>query len=643
MSNNSEKLSEALKLHKKGKLNEAIKNYNELLKNNKKSSQINFYLGTAYIQKQDYEKAYDYLKQAINIDGDIPNYYNNIGISLSRLNKDREAIANYKKALDLKENYNDAIINIGISYKNLKEFEKSKYFFTKSLEILPNNPIVLNNLGNLYREIGDISKATKAYEDATRQNKDYFEAYNNKAEIFLMQKKFDEAIKEFEKVININPESDYSYGKFIHTKMNLCDWKDFDKNLRKIKDGINNNKKIIEPFPMLSLIDDPKIQKKNSFIYKSFKFEKEKITKNKTLQHGRKKIKVGYFGAEFYHHPVLLMTRDIFKYHNRSKFEVYGFFHGPVKDHLHFEIQKNFDGFYDICHMTTEKILELCDKIGIDIAINFTGYTADSRNEIYVNRVAPIQISFLGFSSTMSAEFMDYIVADKFLIPEDHFENYSEKVIHLPNSFYPSPDVIKISSKNFTKKSLNLPEDSFIFGSFNNNYKITPKIFKAWMEILNNTKQSIIWLLSTNKTAIKNLKRETKAHGVDPKRLIFAEKLDNSEHLKRFGFMDLFLDTFPYNAHSTAVEAIRCEVPILTISGKSFVSRVAGSLLSSIDAKNLICKDYSDYINKAVLYRNNKSEFLKLKDKFKKNNTKILFNSKNYTMSLEKVYMDLLE
>ena len=259
-----------------------------------------------------------------------------------------------------------------------------------------------------------------------------------------MQKKFDEALKEYEKVINLNPELNYSYGKYIHTKMNLCDWNDFHKNLEKIKKSISENKKIIEPFPMLSLIDEPLIQRKNAFIYNNFKFYKTHNLTRKKYSNKKNKIKLGYFGAEFYHHPVLLMTTDIFKNHNKSKFEVYGFFHGPIKDRLHYDIQKNFHKFYDINEMTTEAIMDLCDEISIDIAINLTGYTADSRNEIYLNRVAPIQISYLGYSSTMGTEFIDYIIADKFLIPKKSLKNYSEKVVYLPNSFYPCPKIMSI-------------------------------------------------------------------------------------------------------------------------------------------------------------------------------------------------------
>ena len=293
--------------------------------------------------------------------------------------------------------------------------------------------------------------------------------------------------------------------------------------------------------------------------------------------------------------------------------------------------------------MTTEAIMDLCDEISIDIAINLTGYTADSRNEIYLNRVAPIQISYLGYSSTMGTEFIDYIIADKFLIPKKSLKNYSEKVVYLPNSFYPCPKIMRVSNKEFTKKSLNLPEDSFIFGSFNNNYKITPDMFDIWMKILKRTKNSVLWLLSTNKTAVGNLKRRAESFNINQNRIIFAEKLDNPEHLKRFCHMDLFLDTFPYNAHSTAVEAIKSEVPVLTISGDSFASRVAGSLLTAINVKNLICKNFSDYTNKAIYYGNNKDEFLKLKKKFLKDNTKVLFDSNIYTKNLEKIYESLVK
>ena len=639
---NLKEFEEAKKSHQRGDLDKAIILYKHLLEKNNEVSQLHFFLGTALLQKKNYEEAYHSLNQAIKLKNDVPNYFNNIGIVLSKLGREEEAIYNYNEALKLNPSLVDALINIGISYKNLKKHEKANKFLHKSLELDPNNPSIFNNIGNYFKEIGDITKAVVSYDKAIKLKEDYVEAHNNKGEILLLQKKFKEAIAEFKLVLKLDPFFSYALGKLIHCKMNICDWSDFEQNLSKITTGINNNVPIIEPFPLLSLIDDVDLQQKNSQIYIKAKYQNKMSKKIKIKKNNKEKIKIGYFGAEFYNHPVLQLTRDIFINHDKSNFDIYAFSHSPIKDNAYFNIKNHFKEFFDINKLSDQEVLGLSKKIGIDIAINFTGYTADSRNEIFLRRVAPIQVNYLGFSATMGTKNIDYIIGDKFLIPEKHYKNYTEKVVNLPNTFFPSVTNMEISAKNLTKSSLKLPEDKFIFGCFNNTYKITPKIFETWMKILKITKNSVLWILSSSNETKESLRNNAKDKGIDPNRIIFAEKMSHSDHLKRFKFMDLFLDTFPYNAHTTASEAIRCGVPIITISGQSFVSRVAGSLLTTIRADNLICKDVNEYTEKAVQICNNLNEFKNLKEKFHENKTKIIFNSRRYTRDLENIYKDLI-
>ena len=636
------KFIKAKTLHKNGNIDEAIKLYKKLLKTNNLDSRLFFYIGTAFLQKKNFKEAYKNLKEAIKIDNSIPDYFNNIGVALSELNKNEDAIKNYNEALRIKPNFVDPIINIGISYKKLKKFDLSKKFFKKSLEFNPNNHIVFNNLGNLFKEEGNTTKAFEFYNEALKINSNYIDALNNKAEILLVEKKYEEALVEFEKVINLNPKFEYSFGKLIHCKMNLCNWSNFNKNIKFIEAKINKNEKIIEPFPLLSIIDNPELQKKNAQIYYKHKFTDDVLHKNQRRFDKKKKIKIGYFGAEFYNHPVLKVTKDIFINHDKSKFEIYGFYHGPVKDTLHYEIRKYFNQFFDISEMSDEEVIDLSNEIDINIAVNLTGYTSDSRNGVFYNRVAPIQISYLGYSSTMGSNFMDYIIADEILIPNYHYKNFSEKIINMPVSFFPNPSKIEISNINTTKEDNKLPNNKFIFGSFNNSYKITPEIFKSWIKILKNTEDSILWLLESNISVTNNLIEETKKHEIDPQRLVFAKKIKYSEHLKRFQHMDLFLDTFPYNAHTTGCEAIRCGVPIITIMGKTFASRVGSSLLSSIGMTKLICKNIDEYTNKAISYRKNIDEFKKLKKNFKQKVNCNLFNSIKYTRNLEKKYKELV-
>ena len=630
-------LDEAKILHKKGKIDQAIKKYLKIINDFEKEAQVYFLVGTAFLQIKEYKKCVFYLSKAISLKKDSESYFNNIGIALSQLNNNEGAIENYKKALKLNPSFLDANINIGIAYKKLLNFKESIKYFNYSLKLSPDNYKIYNNIGNLMRDMGRTDDAIKSYDKSIKLNKDNAEAFNNKAEIFLSKKNFVEAIETFNEALNSDPKFPYLFGKYLHCKMHICDWDNFDTNIKLLKNSIRNDEKIIEPFPMLSLIDDMSLQKKNSILYSKVAFQKDKDYKIKNIQKF-KKIRIGYFGAEFYNHPVLQLTKDIFKNHDKSKFEIYGFFHGPVKDKLHFEVKKYFNKFYDVTKKSDGEIVSLANKIGLNVAVNLTGYTSDSRNEIYLKKVAPIQISYLGYSGTMGTTFMDYIIGDNFLIPSNFEKFYTEKILRLPNSFFPNPANIQISKKEFNKKSVGIPEECFVFGSFNNSYKITPIIFEAWMNILKKTNNSVLWLLNNNKIASKNLKKECRKFDVDSERIIFADKLVYDEHLKRFEIMDLFLDTFPYNGHTTVIEAIRRKVPTLTLIGESFASRVAGSILNSIGLDQLITKNLKDYVNTAVELCSDNKKFEEINKKLENDSVLKLFDSKKYTANLERIY-----
>ena len=641
MKNFQENLNNAKNLHKSGKINKAINIYKKLLKFDNSDAQIYYLIGTAFLQKKNYVESINYLNQAISIRKDIPVYFNNLGIALSQLNQNEDALKNYKKALELKPDLIDAIINSGIAYKKLFKYKQAIKYFDKSLKIDPNNYLLLNNIGNLYKSLGDTEEAHKFYDRALKIKDDYCDSINNKAELYLQKKDFKKALVYFEKVIKINPKFTYALGKLIHAKKHLCDWSDYDLNLDKVLNGINNKETIIEPFPMLSLIDDPDLQLKNAIIYNNLEFKKYNYEDNNLKSIKSKKIRIGYYGAEFFNHPVLQLTKDIFKSHDKSKFEIYGFFHGPVKDKMHFEIQKYFKKFFDINNNSIEEVVELSRSLKINIAINLTGHTADSKNSIYLSRVAPVQISFVGYSGTMGTNFMDYIIGDKFLIPKKNYKFYTEKVLNMPNCFFPGPNKINVSEKKFSRKTVNLPEESFVFGSFNNSYKITPEIFTAWMNILKLTNKSVLWLLDNNQIASNNLINEAKRQGVETSRIIFAEKVYYDEHLKRFELMDLSLDTFPYNGHTTTSEAIRSGVPTITMAGNSFTSRVAGSLLNGIGLNELISTNIKEYISLACELASNKSKYQSIKKKLEEN-SKILFDSEKYTKDLENIYENLV-
>ena len=294
--------------------------------------------------------------------------------------------------------------------------------------------------------------------------------------------------------------------------------------------------------------------------------------------------------------------------------------------------------------MSDSDIISLSKELKLDIAINLTGYTLNARNNIFFKQLATKQVNYLGYPGTMGSKCYDYIIADKIVIPEENKKYFSEKVIYLPNCYQANQEKINISDKNLNKNDLGLPENKFIFACFNNSYKITPSIFKRWMNILKKCESSILWLLQDIELGRQNLWKEAEIEGVNRARIIFAGRVPLKDHLKRLKFIDLFLDTFPYNAHTTASETIRAGVPILTLIGKSFPSRVASSILTNVGLENLIVSNLDDYETKAISLAQNYKEIENLKNHLaQEKNLNKLFDSKVFTKDLEKVYKKIID
>ena len=390
----------------------------------------------------------------------------------------------------------------------------------------------------------------------------------------------------------------------------------------------------------MSLIDDPEQQKSITELYLENNYL---APTKKSISLKNDKTIVGYFSAEFHNHPVMHLILDVFKNHNKSKFKIYGFSIGPKKDEWTEKVKKYFDKFIDVSDMSDFEVSSLCKELKLDIAVNLTGHTLNARNNIFFKQVAPRQVNYLGYPGTMGSRCYDYIIADKIVIPEENKKYFSEKVIYLPNCYQPNQKKIEISDKNLNKKDLGLPKDKFIFGCFNNSYKITPLIFKSWMNILRKCESSILWILQDKELGKQNLWKEAEIEGVDRERIIIAGRIPLKDHLKRLKFIDLFLDTFPYNAHTTASESIRAGVPILTLKGKSFPSRVASSILINVGLEKLITDNLQDYENTAISLARNNKEIKSLKKHLRQEkNLSKLFDSRVFTKDLEKIYKKIV-
>ena len=646
MNSKEEIFNKAKKFHMSGNIIGASKLYLKLIEVDKDNFLFQNLLGTALLQLKKYDEAIKHLDISIKLNPNYAESFGNKGIAHAEKQQYQEAINNYDKAINLKKNFYSAYLNKGIALKNTQKYKDAIRYFEFCLKINPRDPKIFNNLGNLFIKQKKFHEALKAFDKAISFENKFAEAYCNRAETNEKLGNYKQAILDYDEALKINNNLDYVRGKILHAKMRINEWENFDAQVEILKKEIKNDKKIISPFPLLSLIDDPELHKlvaeqHSHNIFKNL-YNKNKV---KVKVKVKDKIKISYFSAEFHQHPVLQLMMDVYKNHNKDRFEVYGFSHDPVgENNYRNEAKGYFNKFIDITKMKDDDVVKLCREMEIDIAINLTGHTANSRDNIFYHHVAPIQINYLGYPGTLGSKIYDYIIADKIILPKKFKKNYSEEVLYLPGCYQPNQTKLEISKKNFRKKDFNLPKDSFVFGCFNNSYKITPNIFNCWMRILKKSENSVLWLLASSNIGRDNLKKESMKNGVDPKRIIFADRVSVEEHLKRIGLIDLFLDTYPYNAHTTAREAIKMSVPILTLIGESFASRVASSLLKNVGLEELIVNNIHDYARVAIKIANDKKKLRTLKNHLSKSdNTKKLFNNEKFTKDLEKIYENILK
>jgi predicted O-linked N-acetylglucosamine transferase (SPINDLY family) len=370
-----------------------------------------------------------------------------------------------------------------------------------------------------------------------------------------------------------------------------------------------------------------------------------KCFQQKIENKSKNKIRVGYFSSDFRNHAVSNLTAELFELHDKETFEIYAFSSGPKNsDEQKQRIEKSFHEFFDVADISDGEVVNLARDRGIDIAIDLAGYTENARIGIFERRAAPIQASYLGYLGTLGVPHMDYIFADREIIPPEYQQFYTEKTVYLPGCFQINDRKRTISNNNFARSDFGLPSEGFVFCCFNNSYKITPEIFASWCQILQRVDGSVLWLYEANKGMVENLRLEASSRGVNPDRLIFSGALPIPEYLARYRLADLFLDTFPYNAGTTASDALWAGLPVLTLSGKTFASRMAGSILKAIDLPELVTHTIAEYENLAEQLATNKPKLKAIQTKVADNRMSTpLFDSPRTTKNIEKAYQIMYE
>jgi predicted O-linked N-acetylglucosamine transferase (SPINDLY family) len=609
-----ESLDKGIAFHTSGQLDKAKKIYESIIQSDASNFEAMHLLGVIFFQKKNYHKSIGLIRNSININPKNFGAYNNLGNVFKDLRKYSEAITNYNKAIEINPNYSGCLYNLAKTYTIISNYELALNFYKRSIS----------------------------------SDANFFDAYYDYAELLEILGKFDEALENYYKLLKLKNNYPYLKGSIVHLKLKTCQWQNLQEEIKDIENNIIKEQ-VVNPFQVLVITDSSKLQKIAIEKYSQHKFpeiniplsSQEKTSSLKNFNN-KKKIKIGYYCSDFSNHPTGRLTAGLFENHNKDIFEIYGFYFGNKNDSSTLRISDACTKFINVLTKSDLEIANLSRNLGIDIAIDFNGFIKNCRPNIFAYRSAKLQINYLAFPATMGSKYMDYIIADRVLIPENDQKFFTEKIIYLPNCYQVSDQKRLVSKKKFSKKDFNLPEESFIFCCFNNVIKISPEIFEVWMKILKNNIKSVLWLLSSNNKVINNLKAEAEKRGVNKKRLIFCERLPNEDHLARYKLADLFLDTIPYNAHTTANEALYCGIPVLTLIGNSFASRVGASILSALNMKELIAHSKIEYHDIASDICQDSSKIKSIKDKLSNNKeTSTLFDTKLYVKNLELAYLEI--
>ena len=578
---------------------------------------------------------------------DYPEVLCNMSIAfLSLLDFDR-ALDACNKALLINSDYSEAWFNKGNIFLKMCKYTQAAACFLKAVEIKNNYHDAYLNLSMTYHLIGKFDLANLAIDEAITLNPLDYRIWNHKGVIAHDSNQFISSLACFQKAYSLNTEFEYLIGNLLNLQSRLCNWSNFEPQLAQFMTRAALGQKVAPPFHAVALLDSGILQKQIAETWIADKHPPSLTSFLPELIPPARgpKIRLAYFSADFHNHATMYLMAKLFECHDRSQFELFAFSFGPDStDVMRQRAVAAFDHFLDVRGQSDLEIATLSRKLQIDIAVDLKGFTQHSRTSIFAYRAAPVQVNYLGYPGTMGAPYMDYIIADRVLVPLGSEQFYTEKVIYMPHSYQVNDDERLIANTTYTRAQLGLPETDFVFCCFNNNYKILPSTLDSWLRILAAVPQSVLWLLEDNPTAAKNLQQAVRDRGGDPNRLVFAQRMPLAEHLARHRQADLFLDTLPCNAHTTASDALWAGLPVLTMAGEAFAGRVSASLLKTMDLPELIASTQAEYEKCAISIAQNPRWLAELKTKLaERRHTSPLFKTQQYTRDLEAAYQDMIK
>jgi protein O-GlcNAc transferase len=557
-----------------------------------------------------------------------------------------ESLDLYDQAIALAPDNAVAYFGVGRSFYDKREFKEAAASFEEATRHEPQSATYHFWLGRALVDISYRDRALNAFEKAIELQPDHVPAYVAAASIHSLMNRSEQALSALETARSLTTGEDRYFGRRFIEKMKMCNWAGVDDALTQIVGQIEAGRLAINPLSALQYLSSPALQMRCAELAAA-RLEASSLPMNKPAVITREaRMVIGYYSGDFRDHAMMVLLSELFELHDRDRFRfvAFSFMSVPESDTRRKRVVPCFDAFHDVDHMLDREIIALSRQENIHVAVDLMGYTRFNRPSVFMAGAAPIHVNDLGFPGTMGTSRMDYIIADPILIPEDKRRFYSEKVAYLPNSYQPNDRKRGISDRIFTREELGLPPDGFVFCCFNQNFKISPDVFAAWMRILKQAPGSVLWLLAGSLSVSTNLREAAASHGVEPERLVFASRMPLDEHLARHRLADLFLDTLPYNAHTTASDALWAGLPVLTRMDQSFASRVAASLLNAAGLPELITTSGEDYEQLALRLYRERGTLSALRERLAANRlTCALFDTERYARDLETLYAKMID
>jgi len=600
---------DAVKYHRAGQLSEAARLYGAILRAAPRHFEANYFLGFIHMQRREFREAEQLMGEALRTNPRSPDAHYNRGCALQQMQRHPEALAAFDSALALKPDYADAAINRGTTLMALGRTEEALAAFDAGLALNPRDKEALSNRGTVLFEL----------------------------------KRSPEAAINYERLLAVDPDFGYARGSLALARAYCCDWRTRAADHARLHADIQAGKPTLAPHAATLISGDPDDQLRSAKLWAAEHMPPPALWRGERWRH--EKIRIAYLSADFHAHATAYLAAGVFEWHDRGRFETVALSFGPDDaSEMRARLVKAFDRFVDVRPVSDAEAARMLRAMEIDIAVDLKGFTKNARPGILAARPSPVQVNYLGHPGTMGAPYIDYILADRIVIPSEQRRYYSESVALLPGSYQCNDAKRRIGERTPIRAEEGLPREGFVFASFNNLYKIVPDMFDVWLRLLKRVEGSVLWLLEDNPAAVENLKREAESRGVDASRLLFAPRAPLETHLARQRLADLFLDTLPCNAHTTASDALWAGLPVLTCKGATFAGRVAASLLHAAGLPELVAHSLEDYESIALRLAQDSAALAAIAAKLRANrSTCDLFDTAKSTRHLEAAYVAMWE